>query len=178
MKLLSYVVMHVCVCVCLLSTGREARVSTNPTQQVELTLPVPAQVDGPGRDVDVHQVINDPALNVVLNLVHQISTAHVEDLDVGVLPVITENGEKKKINGIPMQYLLYIHMYRTVLSWTCVPVSLIVYGHVAGFVTLDPLDEVLHGLLNIAICIIRTPKFNLLERNAQLSHKSQAIGGL
>lgn len=57
---------------------------------------MPAQVDGPGRDVDVHEVINDPALNVVLNLVHQVSTAHVEDLDVGVLPVIKENGEKKE----------------------------------------------------------------------------------
>lgn len=65
-----------------------------------------------------------------------------------------------------------------VLTWTRVPVSLIIYRHVAGFVTLDALDEVLHGLLNIAICIIRTPKFNLLERNAQLSHKFQVIRGL
>lgn len=87
------------------------------------------------------------------------------------------------MNGISLQYLLYVYMYRTIIycTWmvlTCAPVSLIIYRHVAGSITLDPLDEVLHGLLNIAICIIRTPKFNLLERNAQLSHKFQVITGL
>lgn len=66
----------------------------------------------------------------------------------------------------------------TWMVWTCAPVSLIIYRHVAGFITLDPLDEVLPGLLDIAICIIRTPKFNLLERNAQPSHKFQVIRGL
>lgn len=68
---------------------------------------------------------------------------------------------------------LHVSMYEFV-----VPVSLVVYRHVAGLITLDPLDEVLHGLLNVAICIIRTPSFNLLERNAQLSHKFQVIRGL
>lgn len=48
-----------------------------------------AQVDGPGGDVDVHEVVNNPALNVVLHSVHQVSAAHIEDLDVGELPVMT-----------------------------------------------------------------------------------------
>lgn len=46
-----------------------------------------AQVDGPGRDVDVHEIVDYPALNVVLDAVHQEPTAHVENLDVGELPV-------------------------------------------------------------------------------------------
>lgn len=82
-----------CVCVHLLSSRREARVSTNAAQQVELALSVAAQVDGPGGDVDVHEVVNDPALNVVLHSVHQVSAAHIEDLDVGELPVMTILGK-------------------------------------------------------------------------------------
>ena len=70
-----------------MSSGREARVPPNAPQQVELTLSVATQIDGPRRDVDVHEVVDDPALDVVLDPVHQVSAAHVEDLDVGELPV-------------------------------------------------------------------------------------------
>lgn len=75
------------------------------------------------------------------------------------------------MSGVSKQHSsAYLHVQDNGrLRWTRVPVSLIIYGHVAGFITLDALDEVLHGLLNIAICIIRTPKLNLLERNARLS---------
>ena len=45
------------------------------------------QVDGSWCDMDVHEVVNYPALDVVLDAVHQVSTAHIEDLDVGELPV-------------------------------------------------------------------------------------------
>lgn len=41
-----------------------------------------AQVDGAWSDVDVHEVIDNPALNVVLDSVHQVSAANIEDLDV------------------------------------------------------------------------------------------------
>lgn len=46
-----------------------------------------AQVDGARRDVDVHEVVNDSTLDVVLHMVHQVSAAHVEDLDVGQVSV-------------------------------------------------------------------------------------------
>ena len=44
------------------------------------------QVDGARCDVDVHEVVDDPALDVTLDPVHQVSAAHVEDLDVGQPP--------------------------------------------------------------------------------------------
>lgn len=52
------------------------------------------QVDGPGGDVDVHEVVDYPALDVVLDPVHQVPAAHVEDLDVGQVP---ERGGEVKL---------------------------------------------------------------------------------
>lgn len=43
------------------------------------------------------------------------------------------------------------------------PVFLVVYGRVAGPVTLNALGEVLYGLLYVTIHIIWTPGFYLLE---------------
>lgn len=45
-----------------------------------------AQVDGSWCDVYVHEVVDYSALNVVLDLVHKVSTAHIEDLYVGEFP--------------------------------------------------------------------------------------------
>ena len=59
---------------------------------------------------------------MVLNLVHQVSTAHVEDLDVGVLPVIKENAKEKKINGIFI-FLVYIYMWGTIIYVGCIDVD-------------------------------------------------------
>lgn len=42
-----------------------------------------AKVDGTGGDMNVHQVVDDAALDVVLDPVHQVPAAHIEDLDVG-----------------------------------------------------------------------------------------------
>lgn len=50
-----------------------------------------AQVDGSRCDVNVHEVVDYPALNMVLDPVHQVPAAHVEDLDVGELPVRREH---------------------------------------------------------------------------------------
>lgn len=47
---------------------------------------MPAEVDGARCDVDVHEVVHYTALDMILNLVHQISGAHVEDLNVGQIP--------------------------------------------------------------------------------------------
>lgn len=45
------------------------------------------QVDGAWCDVDVHQVVDDSALDVVEDTVDQVTTAHVHDLNVGQVPV-------------------------------------------------------------------------------------------
>lgn len=44
---------------------------------------MPAQVDGAGCDMDVHEVVDCAALDVVLHSVHHVACAHVKDLDVG-----------------------------------------------------------------------------------------------
>ncbi len=44
------------------------------------------QVDGAWRNVDVHQVVDDSALDVVEDAVHQVTTAHIHDLYVGQIP--------------------------------------------------------------------------------------------
>ena len=38
-------------------------------------------------DVNVHQVVDDAALDVVLNPVDQVAPAHIHDLNVGQIPV-------------------------------------------------------------------------------------------
>lgn len=47
---------------------------------------MPTQVDGSGLDVDVHQVVHDLALDVVLDAVDQVTAAHVDHLDERQLP--------------------------------------------------------------------------------------------
>ncbi|KAG9332627.1 hypothetical protein JZ751_014725 [Albula glossodonta] len=44
-------------------------------------------VDGAGRDVDVHEVVHNAALDVVQNPVHQVPPAHVHDFDIVTAPV-------------------------------------------------------------------------------------------
>lgn len=51
---------------------------------------MPTEVDGAGRHVDIHQVIDCAALYMVLNPVHQVPTANIEDFDVGQGPVDVE----------------------------------------------------------------------------------------
>lgn len=76
---------------------RKARVSSDPTQQVQFTLPMPAEVDGAWCDVDVHEVVHYTALDMVLNLVNQISGAHVEDLNVGHIPNAQNQAEGDRL---------------------------------------------------------------------------------
>lgn len=48
---------------------------------------MPAQVDGAWRDVDVHQVVDNSALDVVQHPVDKVTPADVHDLYVGQIPV-------------------------------------------------------------------------------------------
>lgn len=75
------------------SPHREAGVSPNPAQEIELALSVAAQVDGARLDVDVHEVVHDLALDVVLDSVHQEPLAHIYDLDEGKVPGRGNRGE-------------------------------------------------------------------------------------
>ena len=73
---------------------RQPGVPPDTTHEVELALSVATQVDGPRGDVDVHEVVDDPALDVVLDPVHQVPAAHVEDLNVRQVPADRENTDE------------------------------------------------------------------------------------
>lgn len=49
-------------------------------------LSMATQVDGSGLDVDVHQVVDDLTLDVVLDPVHQEPSAYIYHLDEGQAP--------------------------------------------------------------------------------------------
>lgn len=59
-----------------------------------LALSVPAEVDGVGVYVDVHEVVHDFTLDVVLHPVDQETTADIDDLDEGEVPVAEEKKQK------------------------------------------------------------------------------------
>lgn len=65
----------------LLASAGQARVTSNPALQVVLVLAMPAQVDGTGLHMDVHQVVHDAALDVVLHSVHQEPPANINHFD-------------------------------------------------------------------------------------------------
>lgn len=75
-----------CSLLYLFAMRREASVTPHPSLQIVRALPVPTQVDGSGLDVDVHQVVNDLALNVILDAVDEKTATHIDYLDEGEIP--------------------------------------------------------------------------------------------
>lgn len=70
----------------LFSPGREARVPPDSTLDVELAFTVAAQVDGARRDMNVHEVVHNPTLDVVQHPVDHVSLTNIHDFDVGKIP--------------------------------------------------------------------------------------------
>lgn len=65
----------------LLPSRGKFRVSSDAAFHVVVALPVPTQVDGVRVHMDVHEVVDNLALDVVLHAVHQETAAHVHHLD-------------------------------------------------------------------------------------------------
>lgn len=61
-----------------------------------MALSVPAEVDGVGVYVDVHEVVHYFTLDVVLHPVDQETAADVDDLDEGKVPVGQREKRKNK----------------------------------------------------------------------------------
>lgn len=70
----------------LLPSARQLRVAANAALLVVLALAVPAEVDGVGVHVDVHEVVDDFTLDVILHPVDEETAADVDDLDEGQAP--------------------------------------------------------------------------------------------
>lgn len=78
----------------LFASGREARVPPDAALDVELALAVATQVDGARRDVDVHEVVHDPALDVVQHPVDHVSLTNIHNFDVGKIPSSVNSNTK------------------------------------------------------------------------------------
>lgn len=65
---------------------------------------MPAQVDGAGCDVDVHEVIHNSALDVILDSVHQVSPTHINDLYEGQLSKKKKEKKKTELNKMSTSY--------------------------------------------------------------------------
>lgn len=78
--------MFVSDCSYLSAPRREARVTAQPPLHVVRALSVPTQVDGSGLDVDVHQVVHNLTLDVILYPVDEKPATHVNHLDEGQIP--------------------------------------------------------------------------------------------
>ncbi len=66
----------------LSTTRRQACIPSDATSDIKVALSMSTEVDGARCDVDVHQIINDSALDVVEYTVHQIPLTHVHYFNV------------------------------------------------------------------------------------------------
>lgn len=73
----------------------QLRVSPDASLLIVMGLPMAAEVDGVGVYVDVHEVVDNFTLNVILHPVDEETAANVDDLDEGQVPV----GQSKEKRG-------------------------------------------------------------------------------
>lgn len=79
-------------CPDLLAAGRELCIAPDATLCVVVALAVAAQIDTVGVHTDVHEVVDNLALDVVLYAVHQETTAYVHHFNEGQISE-RQNGE-------------------------------------------------------------------------------------
>lgn len=124
----------------LFPPGRQAGVASDASLDVEIALAMTTEVDGAWSDVDIHEVVDDSALDVVNNAVHQVSTAHIHDLYVRH---VAEKERKNRSNFLNTEVISSSSRFVCGSS----PVQIFVQRLIGGLVTLYPLHEVFDGLL-------------------------------
>lgn len=81
----------------LFASERQLRVSPDACLLVVLALSMPAEVNGMGVYMDVHEVVDDFTLDVVLHPVDQETAADVDDLNEGQVPG-SQNEKRDTVN--------------------------------------------------------------------------------
>lgn len=115
-----------------------------------LALAVTAQINRPRLHVDVHQVVDDPTLDVVLNTVDQESATNVNHFDERQIP---EDNQGKVVKPVILKTLVQ-HQRKYIGS---VPVILVrVKRLIVHSVTFNSFLKVLHGIRLVAILVVRT----------------------
>lgn len=82
---------------------RQLSVSADASLHVMMALSVPTEVDGVGVHVDVHEVVDDFTLDVVLHPVDQETSADIDDLNEGQVPV----GQRQTHTSLRGRDILY-----------------------------------------------------------------------
>lgn len=146
----------------LSATRREACVTAQPPLQVVSALSMSAQVDGSGLDVDVHQVVDNLTLDVILDAVDEVAPSHVYHLNEGKLPGGREH------RGCSEQ--LQVRLINSIVIYTDhLPVMLIrVQRLVAGFVTFNSLLEIQHSFSLVTVPVVWTRHLHFLHRRRGL----------
>lgn len=80
---------------------RKFRVSSNAAFDVVATLSVPTQVDGVRVHVNVHKVVDNLTLDVVLHPVYQKTPAYIHHLDERQIPGSVKKQREKQTNQKP-----------------------------------------------------------------------------
>ena len=62
---------------------------------------MPTKVDGSGLDVDVHQVVDDLALDVILDAIDEVTPTHIDHLDEGEIP----GGQEQQLLRVCIRHL-------------------------------------------------------------------------
>lgn len=136
---------------------REACVTAQPPLQVVSALSMSAQVDGSGLDVDVHQVVHNLTLDVVLDAVDEVAPSHVYHLNEGEIPGGRERrgcSEQLQVGPINSIVIYIDHL----------PVMLIrVQRLVAGFVTFNSLLEIQHSFSLVTVPVVWTRHLHFLH---------------
>lgn len=67
----------------LFAADRQARIPTQSALQIVVALAMATEINGAWLHMNIHQVVHDPALDVVLDAVDQEPAAHINHLDEG-----------------------------------------------------------------------------------------------
>lgn len=116
-----------------------------------LALAMATQIDRTWLYMDIHQVVDDATLDVVLNPVDQEPTTNINHFDEGQIPARTN-----KNDYYIKLWLRYLRSFNVEKVLFYRPVILVrVKGLVVYSVTLDPFLKVLHGICLVAVLVVR-----------------------
>lgn len=86
----------------------QLRVPPEASLLVVMALSMATEVDGVGVHMDVHEVIHDFTLDVILHPIDQEATAHIDDLDEGQAPVGQGETRSQSCKHSRLRYLVLL----------------------------------------------------------------------
>lgn len=132
---------------------------------------MPAQVDGAGCDVDVHEVVNYSALYVVLDPVDQVPPSHIDDLYERKIPEHTNKPKKGKF--MDSRWIRFI----STATKRHLPVQFLIQWLIGVFITFYPLHKVSDGFFCVTVRVVWTAQLHLLKTKTTILAPKQSKSG-